>query len=187
MSDSFEPMADEATIIGSRTLQRDTKEILDRVQDGDSIVILRHGRPAAALVPIDEEQARAIVLAGSPAVRALRSETGAVARAEPLAPQRASAEVVTSAIELDSLEETNRLLALAAERLAEHQRVREEREDDTELPLNASLLAMQQQSVSAALTDLLVGIRAQAEALGRAPSHEGVRAAGESGAARPAT
>jgi prevent-host-death family protein len=54
-------------LIGSRTLQRNTKEILDKVEnDGEAVVILRHGRPAAALVPIDQERAEALVLATSP-------------------------------------------------------------------------------------------------------------------------
>ena len=53
-------------MIGSRALQRDTKDVMDRVENGESMVILRHGRPVAALVPIDREQAEVLALAGSP-------------------------------------------------------------------------------------------------------------------------
>jgi prevent-host-death family protein len=54
-------------LIGSRTLQRNTKEILDDIErDGEPVVILRHGQPVAALIPVDQEHAEALVLATSP-------------------------------------------------------------------------------------------------------------------------
>ena len=74
MSDTGEDLSDArrrrrqgSTLIGSRTLQREAKTILDRVEHGgESMVILRNGRAAAALVPVDQERAEAIVLGGSP-------------------------------------------------------------------------------------------------------------------------
>lgn len=101
MSDNIDPGEDgsaararEAPLIGSRTLHRHTKDVLDRVERGESVVILRYGRPAAALVPIDEEQAQALVFASSPELRSGSSSTPdaeAEAAAEPFA--IASAEV----------------------------------------------------------------------------------------------
>ena len=65
-----------SSLIGSRTLQRRTKEVLDHVEQvGEPVVILRYGRPAAALVPIDEEQAKSLLLAAS--VRAHHEAEGA--------------------------------------------------------------------------------------------------------------
>lgn len=82
-------------LIGSRTLQRETKRILDQVEDqGEPVVILRHGRPAAALVPIDQEQAEAIVLATSPELKARRAERrqGGASRQRPFAVSEADLE-----------------------------------------------------------------------------------------------
>ena len=101
MSDNIDPGEDgsaararEAPLIGSRTLHRHTKDVLDRVERGESVVILRYGRPTAALVPIDEEQAQALVFASSPELRsgsASMPDAEAEAAAEPFA--IASAEV----------------------------------------------------------------------------------------------
>jgi antitoxin (DNA-binding transcriptional repressor) of toxin-antitoxin stability system len=53
-------------LIGSRVLQRDMRSILDAIEEhGETVVVLRHGRPVAALVPIDDEQAEALVLGSS--------------------------------------------------------------------------------------------------------------------------
>jgi prevent-host-death family protein len=76
--------AREARLIGSRTLHRHTKDVLDRVERGESVVILRYGRPAAALVPIDDERAQAIAFAGSPELRRESAEAPDAA-AEPFA------------------------------------------------------------------------------------------------------
>jgi prevent-host-death family protein len=68
-------------LIGSRTLQRNTKTILDDLErDGEPAVIVRHGRPVAALVPIDQEQAEALVLATSPEFRRRREAREAAAQ-----------------------------------------------------------------------------------------------------------
>jgi prevent-host-death family protein len=54
-------------VVGSRALQRDTKEILDGIEeDGQPVVIARRGRPVAALIPIDQEEAERLVLAAAP-------------------------------------------------------------------------------------------------------------------------
>ena len=75
MSDS-ESKAEVGSLIGSRTLQRKTKEVLDYIHEcGEPIVILRNGRPAAALVPIDEDEAKTMLLAA--AVRERRVATPA--------------------------------------------------------------------------------------------------------------
>src|SRR5438094_6314707 len=79
MSDMSDNPAGDVTspissLIGSRTLQRQTKDVLDHIEQvGEPVVILRYGRPAAALVPIDEEEAKALLLASS--VRERRGET----------------------------------------------------------------------------------------------------------------
>lgn len=86
--------AREDPLVGSRTLHRHTKDVLDRVERGESVVILRYGRPTAALVPINEEQAQAIVFANSPELKGNSGDTpdaAAEAAAEPFA--IASAEV----------------------------------------------------------------------------------------------
>lgn len=63
MSDA-ESKDEVGSLIGSRTLQRKTKAVLDYIQkSGEPIVILRNGHPAAALVPIDEEEAKTMLLA----------------------------------------------------------------------------------------------------------------------------
>ena len=73
MSDNGVKRTMPTNLVGSRALQRDAKEVLDRVQHGgESIVIVRHGLPAAALVPIDQEHAEALVLASSPEMRRRR-------------------------------------------------------------------------------------------------------------------
>jgi prevent-host-death family protein len=109
MSDKMEQQDDgaaararEAPLIGSRTLHRHTKDVLDRVERGESVVILRYGRPAAALVPIDEERAQAIVLASSPELDSDSAEVpdaAAEAAAEPFA-------VASAEIDSDEQDET---------------------------------------------------------------------------------
>lgn len=75
-------------IIGIRALQRETREIFDELErDGEPVVITHHGRPVAALIPIDREQAEALVLAAAPRFRESRrakDETGGEARTRPI-------------------------------------------------------------------------------------------------------
>jgi prevent-host-death family protein len=87
--------AREAPLIGSRTLHRHTKDVLDRVERGESVVILRYGQPTAALVPISEEQAQAMVFAGSPELMSdsdAAPDAAAEATAEPFAVASADVE-----------------------------------------------------------------------------------------------
>ena len=44
--------------VGVAEAKRRFSELLDRVGDGERIVVARHGRPAVALVPPDEELLR---------------------------------------------------------------------------------------------------------------------------------
>lgn len=44
--------------VGVAEAKRHFSELLDRVDAGERIVVARHGRPAAALVPPDEELLR---------------------------------------------------------------------------------------------------------------------------------
>jgi antitoxin (DNA-binding transcriptional repressor) of toxin-antitoxin stability system len=74
-------------LIGSRTLHRNTKAVLDDIErTGEATVILRHNRPVAALVPIDQERAEALVLASSPEFREhqLASEASGDRKARPI-------------------------------------------------------------------------------------------------------
>lgn len=180
MSDTNELVSHgESAVIGSRTLHRNTKEVLDRVQAGDSLLILRHGRPAAALVPVDEARARTIALAGSPLIRGLMAEplTADIESTEPFAVAAREVEEepvpriggeTAPAEELSVLgEETSRLLAKAAKRLAahRHETIASEVVSGKTSSVSASLLMSQQRSANAALQDLLGVIRVQAEAL----------------------
>jgi prevent-host-death family protein len=55
-------------IVGLRELSRETREVIDRLErDGEPLVITRHRKPIAALMPITEEQAAALALAVVPA------------------------------------------------------------------------------------------------------------------------
>jgi prevent-host-death family protein len=175
----------ETSVIGSRTLHRNTKEILDRVEAGDSLLILRHGRPAAAIVPVSESRARAIAVAGSPQLRdrlaEARGEHEAPAEPFAIAAQEVDEELPPSDLdagheatplevvgaELSALSrETSRLLALAAQRLAEHERATSApRSSAGEDSVSILLLRSQQQSANAALENLLGVIRVQNEAL----------------------
>ena len=53
-------------LIGSRTLQQNTSEMLDKAESGEPVVILRHGKPTTALVPIDQKTAEMLVFTSSP-------------------------------------------------------------------------------------------------------------------------
>jgi prevent-host-death family protein len=72
-------------LVGLRQLGRETREVLDRLQeDGEPVVITRHGRPIAALTAISEEQAAALAFAVAPefvesrgrAAKAIAAEEG---------------------------------------------------------------------------------------------------------------
>lgn len=64
--------------IGIRELSRRTPDVLREVQDtGAPLVITKRGEPIAAIVPVNERQAEAFLLAESPAVQDVRSATDA--------------------------------------------------------------------------------------------------------------
>jgi prevent-host-death family protein len=44
--------------VGTRELRKHLSEVLDRVARGERILVRRRGRPAAALVPLDERAGR---------------------------------------------------------------------------------------------------------------------------------
>jgi prevent-host-death family protein len=55
--------------VSVRTLLRDASAVFESLeQDGEPILITRRGRPVAALVPVDPEQADAIILSAAPAM-----------------------------------------------------------------------------------------------------------------------
>ncbi len=84
-------------LIGSRALQRNTREVLDAVERGETQVIMRHGRPVAALVPIDEQEAQQLVLTTSPEFTERRRQLAAE-------PQRPGTPFATSVREIDDAE-----------------------------------------------------------------------------------
>jgi prevent-host-death family protein len=78
MSDTHSDRArkKDLAVIGSRTLQREAKDVLDRIEKtGEPVVVLRHGTPVAALVPVDEERAKEIALATAVRLRRQTSES----------------------------------------------------------------------------------------------------------------
>jgi len=81
-------------LIGSRALQRNTRDVLDAVERGETQVIMRHGRPVAALVPIDEQEAQQLVLTTSPEFTERRRQLAAE-------PQRPGTPFATSVREID--------------------------------------------------------------------------------------
>jgi antitoxin (DNA-binding transcriptional repressor) of toxin-antitoxin stability system len=69
-------------IIGIRDLLRDHKDIFARIDDeNEPFLITRHGKPLAALVPVDPSQAEAYVLASSPDFIQRRNEVAATPEA----------------------------------------------------------------------------------------------------------
>src|SRR4051794_18430973 len=77
------PMA----IIGIRDLVRGSKDILERVEEGqEPFVITRHGQPVAALVPIAPEDAERYLLAAAPEMieSRKRAEAAGTKRGRPL-------------------------------------------------------------------------------------------------------
>jgi prevent-host-death family protein len=69
---------EDVAIIGIRDLVRKTTDILGRVEAGNEpFLITRHGKPVAALVPVDPSQAERYVLASSPDFLQLRNEVAA--------------------------------------------------------------------------------------------------------------
>ena len=54
------------TFVGVRELKAKASEYLKRARAGERVVILSHGRPRAAIVPLDEESFEDFVLANSP-------------------------------------------------------------------------------------------------------------------------
>jgi prevent-host-death family protein len=54
-------------------LKNETSSIVHRVEEGDSVVVVRHGKPRAAVIPIKEEELDQLLFESSPAVhQALR-------------------------------------------------------------------------------------------------------------------
>jgi prevent-host-death family protein len=54
-------------IVGLRQLSRETRDVLEQLeQDGEPVVVTRHGKPIAALTAVSEEQAAAFALAVVP-------------------------------------------------------------------------------------------------------------------------
>ena len=108
-----------SSLIGSRTLQRQTKDVLDHIEQvGEPVVILRYGRPAAALVPIDEEEAKKLLLASS-----VRERSGETPREHPtgtpfvVAEREIGGEDASSSGE-ERLADASDLLEAAAEHLS---------------------------------------------------------------------
>lgn len=54
-------------VVGLRQLSRETREVIDQLeQDGEPVVLTRHGKPVAALVTVPEDRAAAFALASLP-------------------------------------------------------------------------------------------------------------------------
>lgn len=69
-------------IIGMRDLLRDPKQVFRDVEErGEPMVVTRNGRPVAALVPVDSENAERLLLGATPEYSASRRQA-ALARAE---------------------------------------------------------------------------------------------------------
>lgn len=75
------PDTHKVTIVNARDLARKTAHILDAVeQTGQPAVVIRNGRPVAALVPIDESELEDFVLAKAPEyVRGMKEANAALA------------------------------------------------------------------------------------------------------------
>jgi prevent-host-death family protein len=68
----------EVAIIGVRELVRTSKDILARVVDqNEPFVITRHGKPVAALVPVDPADAERYILAAAPEMIRTRDQIAA--------------------------------------------------------------------------------------------------------------
>ena len=171
MSDNVREQTSAATTIGSRTLHRQTKEILDRVeQTGEPVVILRYGRPAAALVPIDEEHAKTLVLASAPELRERRATqaaaSGTASTPFAVAERELADEPAPRQAEVTAMaEETNRLLGIAARRLMLQARRGAVGARRDELNSDLARIDAIQQKTTRALADLVEGFREQAETL----------------------
>lgn len=175
MSDKAEKQSEDLSVIGSRTLQRETKDVLDRIQDsGEPVVIFRHGRPAAALVPIDETQARALALASSPEIRARRTEA---AKQPPSEPQlfAVSEEDAEGEGELAvAIDETNKYLQSAVEVLGMEEVGQFEETfgvTGADPELGPSLVEIHRRNARV-LVDLVQGFREQTETLTALASRE---------------
>ena len=53
-------------IITMRELLRSPGDALARIDDGEPCLVTRHGKPVAALVPVDESQVESYILAAAP-------------------------------------------------------------------------------------------------------------------------
>ena len=127
------------SLIGSRTLQRETKQVLDQIEGGgEPVLIMRHGRPVAALVAIDEERAKALVLADSLTQHGVGAASKKHRESEPFAVSEREIgeeqEATTVAGEQESVVDTTRRFRSAVEALeAEIGRVREDAESNQAL------------------------------------------------------
>ena len=62
-------------IIGMRDLLRDPKQVFKQVEEGgEPTVVTRNGRPVAALIPVDSENAERLLLGATPEYSASRRE-----------------------------------------------------------------------------------------------------------------
>jgi prevent-host-death family protein len=62
-------------IVGLRQLSRETRDVIDQLQqDGEPVVITRHGKPIAALTAVTDEQAASVALAAVPEYVARRED-----------------------------------------------------------------------------------------------------------------
>src|SRR5438094_988767 len=103
MPDTSDTSSPFSGLIGSRMLQRNTREVLDHVEQvGEPIVILRRGRTMAALVPIGEEEAKMLLRAGSLSERRKEGGAGEQPQAELFAV--AEREIVDEAVPADTAE-----------------------------------------------------------------------------------
>jgi len=197
MSDNLDGHAGSMSLIGSRTLHRNTKDILDHLQQtGEPVVVMRYGRPAAALVPIDEQEATTLLLASSPALRERRAARAEFPDSESIPFAVAGREIddtpsaeTDEAAAADVSEETQRLMQIAVQRLMDETSLASHRianqELDVDVSQNASLLAGRRRT-ALAIIDLLDGIREQTVALsasGLTEAHTHGQATGEVDAA----
>lgn len=160
------------SLIGSRTLHRKTKDILDQLQEtGEPVVVMRYGRPAAALVPIDEQEATTLLLASSPELRKRRearaelpdSEGIPFAIAEREIDDAPSAETREHTV-AEVSEETQRLIAIVVQRLTDEASLDSPQILDADASRSASLLVGRRHT-ALAIVNLLDGIREQTVAL----------------------
>ncbi|HEV2975708.1 MAG TPA: type II toxin-antitoxin system Phd/YefM family antitoxin [Solirubrobacteraceae bacterium] len=167
------------SLIGSRTLHRKTKDVLDHVEHGGGpVVILRHGRPAAAIMPIDEELAKTLVLASS-LMEEPRTSLGAPAERQPFAVAEREIGTEEATPDEDSVaatsEETSRLIAVTAQRLSQQLELLREgaivTAGGTHVDLDTSLVLAHRRTAMA-LAEVVEGFREQTETLNALASGE---------------